>query len=52
MHKRNLTLLLMLVGACLTGLLAAPSAGKEKMKTHSSSVEGAKVTVVHFGAPW
>lgn len=51
MHKQKLGLLLAL--ACLgLGLLAMPSAGKEKMKTHSSTAKGAKVTVVHFGAPW
>lgn len=25
---------------------------KPEMKTHSSDAMGAKVTVVHFGAPW
>ncbi|MGE0493014.1 MAG: hypothetical protein AB7S38_27630 [Vulcanimicrobiota bacterium] len=51
MHKQKLSLLLALV--CLgLGLMAAPGASKEKMKTHSSTAKGAKVTVVHFGAPW
>lgn len=34
-----------------TGLTSVQSAPHE-MKTHSSTVKAAKVTVVHFGAPW
>lgn len=32
--------------------LAAPLWAEHEMKTYSSTAKGAKVTVVHFGAPW
>ena len=44
-----------LLKVCLIGLLFGVSlvqARPPEMKTHSSTVKGAKVTVVHFSAPW
>ena len=33
-------------------LLSGLGMAKTEMKTHSSSAPKAKVTVLHFGAPW
>lgn len=44
---------LLLLGLLVCSFTSAAVADKKHtMKTHSSKVASAKVTVVHFGAPW
>lgn len=44
-------LAILLLGLTLGGC-ASQQAPQGKLKTVSSTVEGATVTLVHFGAPW
>lgn len=42
-----------LIRLLLIGLIAGCALAKPpEMKTHSSAAKGAKVTVIHFSAPW
>ena len=43
---------LWLVGLLLLASTGLAVAKPPEMKTHSSMAKGAKVTVVHFSAPW
>ncbi len=49
---RTYSVLGLLLCLLVTAACSAPSGGKAEMKTHTSNAPGAKVTVVHYGAPW
>jgi len=48
---RSYSLLALLLGLLVTAACSAPG-GKTEMKTYTKNTPGAKVTVVHYGAPW
>lgn len=47
---RTFSVMMLLLGLLVAVACSAP--GKVEMKTYTKSAPGAKVTVVHYGAPW
>lgn len=49
---RTYSMLALFVSLLVTAACSAPGGGKTEMKTYTKTAPGAKVTVVHYGAPW
>lgn len=49
---RTYSVFALLLGLLVTAACSAPGGGKTEMKTYTTNAPGAKVTVVHYGAPW